>query len=135
METYRDDLKKLRNFLPENQYAVLMMNLRGEERDAIGQMIREWNEKIAKMPKTYEQDGKGNNAVAHLHYFIGGCDWYILEKDMEREQHQAFGYASLMPGMAELGYISIPEVTENGAELDLYWTPKTLGDIKRERGE
>lgn len=30
---------------------------------------------------------------------------------------------------AELGYISIPELPENGAELDLYFTPKRIGEL------
>ena len=40
----------------------------------------------------------------------------------------AFGIADL--GMEpELGYISIPELLEVGAELDLYHTPKTVAEI------
>jgi hypothetical protein len=30
----------------------------------------------------------------------------------------------------ELGYISIEELLENGAELDLHWTPKPFSKIK-----
>ena len=42
---------------------------------------------------------------------------------------QAFGIADLGKGR-ELGYISIPELLENGAELDLYYTePKTIGEL------
>lgn len=43
----------------------------------------------------YEQDGKGEEAIVTLHYFRGGMDWFITEKDMEPEQHQAFGLADL----------------------------------------
>ena len=72
------------------------------------------------------------SALAHLHYFIGGCDWWIVEKDSDPDQAgqvQAFGIADLGMG-AELGYISIPELLENGAELDLYYTePKTIGEL------
>ena len=70
-------------------------------------------------------------ALAHLHYFIGGCDWWIVEKDSDPDhagQVQAFGIADLGMG-AELGYISIPELLENGAETDLYFKAKTIGDI------
>ena len=44
-------------------------------------------------------------------------------------QIQAFGLANLGYG-AELGYICIKELIEHGIELDLYWTPKTLGEVK-----
>ena len=32
-------------------------------------------------------------------------------------------------GYRELGYISIPELLANGAELDLHYRPKTIGEI------
>ena len=71
------------------------------------------------------------SALARLHYFTGGCDWWIVEKDADSDhagQVQAFGVADLGMG-AELGYISIPELLENGAELDLYFTPKRMGEL------
>jgi hypothetical protein len=54
-----------------------------------------------------------------------------VEKDADPDhvgQMQAFGIADLGMG-AELGYISIPELLENGAELDLYF--KTLASHRR----
>jgi hypothetical protein len=53
------------------------------------------------------------------------------------EQLQAFGYACLNGDTenAELGYISIEELTENGVELDLYYKPEKLGDIKKKLGK
>lgn len=91
--------------------------------------------RIRAMPVTYEQDGLGNLAVVHLHYFLGASDWYILEKDIEGGVQQAFGYAVLNGDeqCAELGYISIEEITRCGAELNLYFQPCTLADIKSKR--
>ena len=43
-------------------------------------------------------------------------------------QVQAFGIADLGMGR-ELGYISIPELLENGAEIDLYFKPQPIGDL------
>lgn len=87
---------------------------------------------IEGMPKTYEQEGMGDLAVVHLHYFIAGSDWYITEKDVDGGVAQAFGYAILNGDRqcAELGYISIQELTAHGAELDLYFSPCTLAEIK-----
>jgi hypothetical protein len=92
-------------------------------------------QQIDTMPKTYEQDGQGDQATVHLHYFQGGSDWFITEKDMDGGIEQAFGYAILNGDdeCAELGYISIQEITAYGAELDLYFTPCTLGEIKAKR--
>ena len=93
---------------------------------------------IETMPKTHDQDGLGDKAVAHLHYFKNGCDWYITEKDAgspddapedKGKQFQAFGIANIGYGY-ELGYISIQELIENNAEIDLYFKPRTIGEIK-----
>jgi hypothetical protein len=103
---------------------------RGKEKQYLFNKLCEMANTVSTMPKNYEQDGLGKNAVAHLHYFLGGMDWYITEKDMLTEQHQAFGWAMISGYDGELGYISIIEILENGAELNLHWTPKPLKDIK-----
>ncbi|MBO6225394.1 MAG: DUF2958 domain-containing protein [Psychrobacter sp.] len=96
--------------------------------------------KIAKMietmPKTYEQDGKGNEAIAYLHYQIRHpnyqkSDWYITEKDLSDDQLQAFGLVSLSGGRPELGYINLVELgTIELVTLDLDFTPTRLGEIR-----
>ena len=80
--------------------------------------------------ETYETDGQGLNAVASLHYFTPAFDFYITEKDHTGNgTQQAFGLACAHE--REIGYISIRELVEAGAELDLYWTPQTLAAIGR----
>jgi hypothetical protein len=96
----------LRQFIAPGQMAAIQHAMRGAEGAFfVGKMI-EYAERIASMPKTYETKGKGDEAVAHLHYFTGGCDWYITEKDCEDAQHQAFGLACIHE--SELGYINRP---------------------------
>ena len=125
----------IRKFVSEPQIQVLAEAANGEEREYFINLMIDLAKHLKTMPKTYEQDGKGDSAVAHLHYF-GAGDWWITEKDMGSEdepgQHQAFGLADLGYG-AELGYISIVELLANGIELDLYWQPKTIGEIKKGR--
>jgi len=72
----------------------------------------------------------GDDAVAYIHYFYGEYDWYITEKDMEDEQYQAFGYVKSRS--SELGYICLVEILGSNVpvEIDLYFEPKTLGEIK-----
>ncbi len=119
----------LRRFMPTAEIDTLQDNIHGEEGEHFAQLILDTWAKIQAMPKTYEQDGKGEDAVTHLHYFMGSADWFITERDAEPVQHQAFGLADLGYG-PELGYISIVELIQNGVELDLHWTPKTLGEIR-----
>jgi hypothetical protein len=120
----------LRHFIPKQELATLVRNLRSEEGEFFVTLLCSWAEKIGAMPKTYEQDGKGMDSMAHLHYFRGRADWYITEKDMTGNgTQQAFGWADLGFG-GELGYISIAELIANGVELDLYWKAKSLQECK-----
>ena len=129
-------LRKLKGFVGKAQLHALRDGWRGEEKQFFFDKLVEMAGIVQTMPKTYEQDGKGDQAVAYLHYFAGGqANWYITECDVETPeepgQHQAFGLADLFGDGGELGYISIVELLENGAELDLYFTPLTLGEIKK----
>lgn len=121
----RGDLGK---FMPEAQRLTLRSMLNGEEAEGTADLVLAASKRIAEMPVTYQQDGLGMNAVAHLHYFIGGADFYITEKDVDGGVQQAFGWASLFGDKkdGELGYISIEEITAAGAELDLHFHPQTL---------
>jgi hypothetical protein len=127
------ELPLLRRFVPHRQLVSLVMNLDGEEGAWFWKTLAELAELIRSMPQTYEQDGKGKEAVAYLHYFGGGgADFFITEKDMETEQLQAFGAASYGYGF-ELGYISLVDALKNGLELDLHFKPQTLRAIYAER--
>ena len=73
-----------------------------------------WNEptpeQLARIPRLYEaEDIPLREKPIHLHFFIGGCDWYISEYDGE---NLFFGYAILNNDleMGEWGYISFEEL-------------------------
>ncbi len=119
-------LSQMKGFIGRSQLATIDAGVWSEERQFFYDKLVEMAEIITTMPVTYQTDGQGDQAIAQLHYFTAGCDWYITERDCETEKLQAFGKANLGHG-AELGYISIVEVLTCGAELDLYWTPKPLG--------
>ena len=124
-----DAMFQIRHFMPTGQKAAIREFIRGEEGEHYLAKLTEYAERIKAMPKPYESDGQGEQAIVSLHYFIGQCDWWITERDSSSIQHQAFGLASLGYG-SELGYISIAGIIANGAELDLYWTPITLAEVK-----
>ena len=129
---------ELNHFIGKNQLSVMKSACKGEEGQYFRDMIEKLKTQISAMPKTYETDEQGDNAIAMLHYFNGGSDWYIIEKDAGspddeiRGQSQAFGFTCLNGDTlnAELGYINIQELIENGVELDLYYKPETLRTIK-----
>lgn len=110
---------------------------RSAEKDYFFGKLAEYAARVQAMPKTYETDGQGDSAVAHLHYFSGSSDFYITERDaghhedpVQGVQHQAFGLVRLNGCEPELGYIGIGELIHLGVELDLHWQPKTLREIK-----
>ena len=121
--------RKLTPFIGANQLLCLSQALNGEEGDWFREKLFEIAHTVADMPKTYDTDGEGDEATVHLHYFTGGMDWYITERDASPEQHQAFGLAKFFGEMPELGYISIVDLLENGAELDLHWEPKSIREV------
>jgi len=121
----------LKTLIGPAQRAALWAALEGEEREHFAEIVTRLVATWQAMPATYATESQGRAAVAHLHYFLGGADWWIIEKDSDPDnagQIQAFGIADLGMG-PELGYISIPELLEVGAELDFYHTPKTVAEI------
>ena len=132
-------MENLRKFIGREQSYAIRTASKGEEGEYFKKMMVDLEQTIATMPKSYETDGQGDQAMATLHYFKDGSDWYITEKDAgspddeeQGVQAQAFGFACLNGDSqnAEVGYISISELIKYGVELDLYWTPKTIGAIK-----
>lgn len=121
----------LKPFLSQSQYSAMIEYCKGEEGDFFESKFKEMAMRIKKMPKTYEQSNQSDPLVS-LHYFYGGSDWYIIEKDKTDGVSQAFGYAILNGDLmfAELGYISISELTEMGVDFDLYFEPTHLSVIK-----
>lgn len=120
----------LRGFVGRKQLHAMHHICRGEEKEFMFEKLREFGTRIQTMPKTYEQDGMGDNSVAYLHYFKGGMDWWITEKDMGGKQLQAYGLADLNLGNPEMGYINIEELKAHDVELDLHYIPQTIGKIK-----
>lgn len=126
------------HFICKRQRAVIMSLMAGEEGDWFAQKMLDLDAAIKLMPVTganAEVDTK--DQVVHLHYFIGGIDSWITELDAsapedDGDHHQAYGAQRLNPGWdAEFGYISLPELLESNIELDLHWTPKPWGEVRK----
>jgi len=96
-----------------------------------------WNKpskaQLATVPPLYATDHIDcKDKIIYLHFFIGGCDWYVAEFDGE---DIFFGYVNLNdPFNAEWGYFSLRELEEiniKGVEIDtdLHWQPTKFSDI------
>lgn len=121
----------IKPFIGRKQALAIAAGLAGEESDYFTELVIKLADTITAMPVTYEQDGLGEQAVIHLHYFCGNQDWWITEKDCLPEQQQAFGLMNMGDG-AELGYVSIVELTGHNVEIDLHWQPVTLAQLRQD---
>jgi hypothetical protein len=103
-----------------------------------------WNEptkeQLAKIPRLYATENVPlREKLICLHFFIGGCDWYIAEYDEGEDLF--WGYAILNNDleMAEWGYVSFEELRgikiPPGFEVDcdLYWEIKKASQIEKIR--
>ncbi len=89
--------------------------------------VRVLNEQLSKMPKLYEQESLGFDAVVYAHYFGGTTDVFLTECSGD----DAFGYVILNGDYenSELGYVSIRSLTEiEFLNLDFFWEPCPLNE-------
>jgi hypothetical protein len=102
-----------------------------------------WNKptkkELSKMPALYSTDAIPlKEKVIHMHFFIGGCDWYVAEYDPEEQIF--FGFAILNGDleMAEWGNVSFKELCELKfkfleVDRDLHWKPTKAKEIDKIR--
>lgn len=141
LDIFLPKIKIIKPFISQPQLDALINMYLSEEKQAAIDIATQLAETISTMPATYETENiKENDKIIHLHYFRGGSDWYIIEKDKGAKddpvpgmQSQAYGYAILNGDEinAEWGYISIEELIKNNVELDFYWNKKTFGELKK----
>jgi len=101
-----------------------------------------WNKptkkQLAKLPKLYQtEEVPLKDKIIHLHFFIGGSDWYIAEYDHEGGD-LFWGFTILNQDYhnAEWGYISLSELQsikiQGWLEIDrdLHWQVKPAKEVK-----
>lgn len=133
-------LQRIKAFMSPQQLNSVTGLMHGEEGCFFIDKMIELDRRIADMPVTYGQSEE-RDPIAYLHYFLGGSDWYITEKDMEGEgTEQAYGYACLNRDVmnAEFGFISIVELRSIvirqlamiTVDLDFHFEPTPMSVIK-----
>lgn len=125
----------LLQYMPKGEWQTVKDNMAGEEGQYFIDLAVNLVAFIKAMPIT--GTNRSDKALVYLHYFRGSTDCFITERDMEEdEQLQAYGFTILNGDLqnAEWGYISIPEITGAGLELDLHWKTRPMDAIKKEYG-
>lgn len=99
-----------------------------------------WNEptieELNKLPKIAEVEYQDIKDVPiYMHFFFGGCDWYIAEFD---GTDLLYGFAILHNDFqnAEWGYSSFAEMKELNVgwlelDRDLHWEVRPSGKVQR----
>ena len=101
-----------------------------------------WNtpskERLKRIPRLYETEKIPlKDKDIYLHFFIGGCDWYICEYD---GNDTFFGFCILNSDYqnAEWGYVSFSELKsikidylEIDCVLEEYWEVKKASEIEK----
>ena len=102
-----------------------------------------WNtpteDRLSRIPRLYETEHiPSQEKLIHLHFFIGGCDWYVAEYDGE---DIFWGFAILNDDFqnAEWGYISLSELKsvkvggwlEIDCELEEFWQVQKASEIEK----
>lgn len=84
------------------------------------------------LPKLYEQDGKGINAIAYIKFFMPGSSWTWYATEFDGNDI----FFGLVDGFdKELGYFSLSELESVRGPLglkierDLYFKPTKLKNI------
>ncbi|MBF0203980.1 MAG: DUF2958 domain-containing protein [Desulfamplus sp.] len=99
-----------------------------------------WNapskKQLSTLPKLYETEEVAlKDKIIHLHFFIGGCDWFIAEYDASEDLFWGFAILNQDYQNAEWGYISFSELksikVQGWLEIDndLHWTPKPAKEV------
>ncbi len=91
-------------------------------------------ENLKQLPALYEQDGKGDEAVAYVKFFTPDSNWTWYATEYDPETETFFG---LVDGFdKELGYFTLADLqnVRGGlglpVERDRYFSPTTLGELK-----
>jgi hypothetical protein len=109
------------------------------------EVIAMWNtpseDRLSKIPRLYETEHISlKEKLIYLHFFIGGCDWYIAEFDGE---DLFWGFVILNDDFqnAEWGYISLSELKsinvggwlEVDCEFEEFWRVRKACEIQKIR--
>ncbi|MDP1854229.1 MAG: DUF2958 domain-containing protein [Candidatus Omnitrophota bacterium] len=102
-----------------------------------------WNmptkEEMAKLPAFYSSEEVHlKKKMIHMHFFIGGCDWYACEYSPEEKCFFGFAILNNDLEMAEWGYFSLEELSSLKVSFvevdrDLHWNPCKASEVKKIR--
>jgi len=90
---------------------------------------------LAKIPALYSTEKTAlKDKKIYMHFFMGGCDWWVVEYDPE--ERLLFGFACLNGDEqnAEWGYVSLDELISINVrgihvDRDRHWTVRPAKEV------
>ena len=96
---------------------------------------------LNQIPGLYQTENLSEkDKMIYLHFFIGGCDWYVAEYDADEDLFFGFTILNEDYDCAEWGYVSFQELKQLrikpfGIEIDCErgdgWKPRKASEIKK----
>lgn len=91
---------------------------------------------LSQIPPLYsDEEAELKNRIIHAHFFLGGCDWYVIEFD---GNDLFFGFAILNDDyqMAEWGYFSLSDLSSlkyafMEVDFDAHWKKRPAKEVDR----
>ena len=113
------------------QRADLLANLRQGQDNLYLHVLARLADRWDQTPTTAQMHGATRSAIVRWHFTYGAADYWIIAKDSDSSQSHAYGLASIsyVHAAPEPGYISLPDILTNGAQLDIYFEPLTVAEI------
>lgn len=87
-----------------------------------------------RLPPLYSQEGRGDDAIAHVKFFTPWTSWAWYVSEYDPDERLCFGV--VVGHERELGYFSLDELQEVRGpggltiERDLYWSPHPLKECR-----
>lgn len=111
----------------EDDKVVLMNRFFWEQEDWHLVTLKNFSEYFEALPKAFEQKDLGLNAVAYLHYFMNGCDLYVIEKSFEGDIKDSYCYIVLNNNFSEARFGYLRNLKK--CVLDLEFKPVKLHQL------
>lgn len=130
-----ESFEYLKDFVSDEQLKAFNLACLGLEYPFFRARLFALAQRIKDMPKTGTNFFPGANGIAYLHYFLDDYHFYISMKDGLEDgegQIQAIGCTDWHNGrfVPRPDYINLRELIAMGAQLDLYWNPMPLKEVK-----
>lgn len=118
-------------FAPSRQMREIIAGTQGDERQKYLEILSDFGERIVRMPVSGEEVIPKEDEIAQLHYKSGLYNWYVTRKGPETPTENALVLITA-PGIPEsIGFMSVKDIINLGAELNLSFKPQRLSKIPR----